>query len=414
MSSKTNKPDRAPEDARVKALSARAILRFEDRYAVELRALEVAHGAQGYALPHATDLRDIALFEQASLTPFGDLVREPTPIYVGDASEALPAYSWRTKEELVTLFRSATHPLGRGLSALVAEWLGLGERFEGSTPRPWWLTPNIALFPIRSATLLPATHTNAFLIGEGAEWVLVEPAKELGGNEVGLWLERERALGKTILGKLPTHHHHDHFGHPAVRELPLFAHPITAELIGEKLDSRRGDRAYTDGDRLSLGEAQFEFVHTPGHAPGHLCIVDTRSHVALVGDMVAGVGTILVDPSDGNMTEYLASLKKLEARSLRAAIPAHGGYLETPSQSVFPGTHAHRLRREAKVEEALSEVPQGEMELTKKVYADVPAALWPIARRSLRAHLIRLQELGRGEEMTEGWRRPQKPPFASS
>jgi glyoxylase-like metal-dependent hydrolase (beta-lactamase superfamily II) len=139
-------------------------------------------------------------------------------------------------------------------------------------------------------------------------------------------------------------------------------------------------------------------LHTPGHAPGHVCFFDETEGVALVGDMVASAGTILIEPRDGDMAEYLAQLDRLARLGARVALPAHGGPIDAPAE-IFRRYIAHRLQREAKVLAALRAIGgdrgAAPEELVPAAYADTSPLLWPLARLSLEAHLIKLARDGR-------------------
>jgi glyoxylase-like metal-dependent hydrolase (beta-lactamase superfamily II) len=136
-------------------------------------------------------------------------------------------------------------------------------------------------------------------------------------------------------------------------------------------------------------------VHTPGHAAGHLCFEVGGATIA--GDMVAGIGTILIDPSEGDMAEYLASLGRLLARPPVMLLPAHGPpIVDGPSK--LREYLAHRQMREDRVLAALTETPRTLGELVPSAYADTPRMLWPLAERSLLAHLGKLVREGRARE----------------
>jgi glyoxylase-like metal-dependent hydrolase (beta-lactamase superfamily II) len=127
--------------------------------------------------------------------------------------------------------------------------------------------------------------------------------------------------------------------------------------------------------------------------------------------MVASVGTILIAPGEGDMAEYLAQLDRLAALGAEVALPAHGDPIAKASGGPSPEELlrfyiAHRLKREAKVVDALASVgPEGASldALLPVVYADTPVMMWPIARMSLEAHLLKLERDGRAKRAAEGW-----------
>ena len=123
----------------------------------------------------------------------------------------------------------------------------------------------------------------------------------------------------------------------------------------------------------------------------------------MVGDMVASVGTILIDPSDGDMVEYLASLERMKEFGMSQMLPAHGRPLSDP-EAVLDHYVAHRLMREGKVVTALEELgrPGGLQELVPIAYSDTPAFLHGLAARSLESHLRKLVRDGRAHLLDDG------------
>jgi ribonuclease/clavin/mitogillin len=255
----------------------------------------------------------------------------------------------------------------------------------------------------RTPTLPPATHTNSYAIG-GRDVLLVEPATPYA-DEQRAWLAWARSLpsrGRRPIAIVATHHHRDHVGGAAVltRELglPLWAHEETAALVDVPVARR-----LADGDALVLAgpiEERWTVLHTPGHAPGHVCLWNEAERLAIVGDMVASVGTILVNPRDGDMAVYLEQLERLAALDAQCALPAHGEPIEQPT-ALFRWYIAHRLEREAKIFGVVARA--GDAGATAEAiladaYADAPPSAWPIALLSVRAHLEKLVREGRVRE----------------
>jgi glyoxylase-like metal-dependent hydrolase (beta-lactamase superfamily II) len=278
---------------------------------------------------------------------------------------------------------------------------------------PREVAPALRVIAVRTPTLPPATHTNAFLVGDG-DVVLVEPATPFEDEieRVVSWVEdtveRERLRLRAIL---LTHHHPDHVGGAAaLRErlrAPLWAHPQTAERLSGRVQidhlMEHGERIELDGKRPTVLEA----VHTPGHAPGHLCFLETHSRALIAGDMVAGVGTILVEPHDGDMQLYLQSLEAMDALGASMLLPAHGGVIADAHEKLRFYI-SHRLAREAKVLAALRGLTQNgtyvsARELVPIAYADTPQAAWPFAQGAATAHLIKLEREGRAAQRAAQW-----------
>ncbi len=258
------------------------------------------------------------------------------------------------------------------------------------------LLPGLERLAARTPTLPPATHTNSYALGE-REVLLVEPATPYPDEQASwlAWAEGLRAEGRRLTGILVTHHHIDHAGGAALLSerlgVPLLAHRATAE----RLPSVGFGRLLSDGEELLLdGETpqRWQVLHTPGHAPGHLCLHEPDLGVVVVGDMVASQGTILIEPGDGDMREYLAQLRRLEALGARLALPAHGAPITEPA-GLFRMYIRHRGMREAKVLSALRRFQDAGAtaeELLPLVYDDTAQHLWPLALWTLRAHLVKL------------------------
>ncbi|MHB8873213.1 MAG: MBL fold metallo-hydrolase [Myxococcaceae bacterium] len=255
----------------------------------------------------------------------------------------------------------------------------------------------VRIFPLLTPTLPPATHTNAYVLGNG-ELLVVDP----GSAEVRQYarllalvagLKAEGARPKAVV---LTHHHEDHLGGAkAVKDrlgVPLWCHAATAERL-----AFNADRLLADGERITLAGAppmSFEVLHTPGHAPGHLCLVDEASKAAVAGDMVAGLGTIVIDPADGDMAEYVAQLERLKAYPVGTLYPSHGPVIPD-GQAKLIEYLAHRAAREGLV---LSALPPGGAtlpEIVAAAYADTPPFMHPIAEKSALASLIKLEREGK-------------------
>ncbi len=257
------------------------------------------------------------------------------------------------------------------------------------------LTPvasRIRVLALRTPTLPPAAHTNAYLVGPLAGPVMVV--------DPGSPYADQQAVLDHVLAELPlaavllTHHHGDHVGGAAALAakwgVPILAHAATAERVPFAIT-----RELADGEIVDVGDTAVTAIHTPGHAAGHLCFAIGDATIA--GDMVAGVGTILIDPDEGNMGQYFSSLERLLARGPQMLLPAHGApIIDGPSK--LREYLAHRRMREARVYAATataSSLP----DLVAAVYADTPRILWPLAERSLLAHLAKLIEEGRVQEV---------------
>lgn len=257
----------------------------------------------------------------------------------------------------------------------------------------------VVFIDTRTPTLPPATTTNCLVLGCG-DVLLVDPATPFDDERARFDAVLSTVLeGRRVAGIFLTHHHHDHIGDAerlrALHGCPIYAHALTAERIDVPVDV-----VIDDGYVFELGAddptrtLRFVAVHTPGHAPGHLCLFERERRLLVAGDMVAGVGSIIIDPPEGHMSTYLASLDRLMALEPRALIPAHGGLL-TNAVGRLAQQKAHRLAREAAVLAAIAAGADSVDRVVSHVYgADTPTPMLAFAARSVLAIVERLVELG--------------------
>ena len=252
---------------------------------------------------------------------------------------------------------------------------------------------SVQILPVRTPTLPPATHTNCYVL-DGVS--VVEPASPFPDEQERLeaWLS-----GFPLERILLTHHHLDHVGAvQRVRErfgLPVVAHPWTAANVPFPVDE-----VLDEGDTLHGWEVWF----TPGHAPGHLCF--QRDGHVICGDMVASEGTIVLDPPEGDLAQYLASLERLEQLGPTTLYPAHGGPIADGPGKLRQYID-HRNARTDQIRAALAEGLGDAMQIVEFVYGDtIPRFVYPLAARQAVCHLQWLE--GRGEVRLEGdtWRTP--------
>ncbi len=257
----------------------------------------------------------------------------------------------------------------------------------------------VYLCPLRTPTIPPATHTNCYIVG-GDEMVVIDPGSPYPDQQAVLdhVVARFIAQGKRFREIIITHLHPDHIGgvtHLAERfNLPVAAHRLTAEAIGGEV---RVDRFIEDGEVIELGEAstgltwRLRAMWTPGHARGHLSFYEERTGSLLTGDCVVGFGTVVIAPPEGNMNDYLASLRRyLELPRLTALMPGHGTVV-ADARGRIEEYIAHRHDREKQIISAMRAGARTIPQIVKSVYTDVPEAMHQLAELSVLAHLEKLE-----------------------
>jgi glyoxylase-like metal-dependent hydrolase (beta-lactamase superfamily II) len=178
------------------------------------------------------------------------------------------------------------------------------------------------------------------------------------------------------------------------------AHSVTAELLAGQVQV---DAHLEHGDQLSCGGRTLEVHHTPGHAPGHLVFLDALSRALVAGDMVAGVGTIAIDPSEGDLGDYITSLDAMRALQPSVLLPAHGPALTRPD-AVISGYIAHRHGRTDQIRRALDELGAHTARgLVPVIYPELPARIAPLAAAQITTHLQWLLNQGLVKRSGERW-----------
>ena len=162
--------------------------------------------------------------------------------------------------------------------------------------------------------------------------------------------------------------------------------------------------ALADGQIVEAGGDSLEVVHTPGHAPDHVCLWQRSSSTLFCGDLVVFGSTVVIPASSGgNLQEYLDSLSRVSALAPTRLLPAHGIPIEDP-QTIIREYLAHRRARERQVLAALESGHATVEEITGAIYTGLPASLLAMARESVLAHLVKLAQEGRVRRNENSWR----------
>ncbi len=269
------------------------------------------------------------------------------------------------------------------------------------------LLKNVMRLTAPNGGVMTGPGTNSYLVGDpDTGYIAIDPGPDDAEHIHRLW----RASGGQIRHIVCTHSHPDHS--PGARRLQALCGlqpPVLGLASGPnaRADSRFApDRELADGETLVLegmgadGPVRhtLRVVHTPGHAANHLCLLLEEDALLFSGDHILNGSTTVVSPPDGHMDDYLNSLDKLAtlcaAHGAEFILPAHG-YVLGDAPGAIAQLKAHRLKREAKVAAAMRHRPEGTLDdWVPLAYDDVPDRLWPVAKRSLQAHVDRIRSLG--------------------
>jgi glyoxylase-like metal-dependent hydrolase (beta-lactamase superfamily II) len=245
--------------------------------------------------------------------------------------------------------------------------------------------------------------TNTYIVGRG-DVAVIDPGPHDEAHLKALAVALE---GERITHILITHTHRDHT--EAVTPLkehskaPVLAYGETGKARGARTTSPSGkafvdfdfapDETLRDGDVIQGKGWALDVIHTPGHAPDHLCFALTGERTIFSGDHVMGWNTTVVAPPEGHMGDYLTSLERLLGRKDKLFFPGHGGRIEMP-QRVVRAYLMHRKMRESAIYARLEEGDRFIPQIVPKIYSRLDSRLVPAAALSVLAHLEFLVERG--------------------
>jgi len=249
---------------------------------------------------------------------------------------------------------------------------------------------------------LTGPGTNTYVVGEQRRLV-IDP-----GPADPVHIARILELtGGTVDRIVCTHSHTDHS--PGAALLRERTGAVVLGMPAPNVDDYQDqtyapDHRLADGERIEGADFVLTALHTPGHASNHVCLLLEAGGLLFTGDHLMSGSTVVILPPDGSMRQYLASLGRLRGLEVRDLAPGHGAVIQGAVAEI-DRVIAHRMTREAKVVDAMRAHATATLDtLLPIVYADVPPFMHPVARFSLLAHAIKLEEEGRALRAGEAWR----------
>jgi len=343
-------------------------------------------------------------------------ITEDSELESGEWIRAGDAYEKWQRSEVIAVppVLHALKTLAAGLTAdLVERFLSVPQARREPTRRIEFF-PNYICFPLRTPTKPPATHTNCYLVYTSREILVIDPGSPYEDEQLALadCVDDLISQGRTVREIILTHVHPDHvagvdglnehFSQKHGAAVPVGAHRLTAESLKNQVSV---NRFVEDDEVLKLnGEPAIRLraLYTPGHARGHFCFYDERTGALISGDNIVGFGSVLIDPPEGNMREYLDSLRTMRLLpNLSVLFGGHGPAVANPYEKIDEYI-SHRLQREELILAAVREGASTPKEIVARVYTDVPMRAHSMAERAVLAHLEKLEDEGLVEQTSHG------------
>jgi glyoxylase-like metal-dependent hydrolase (beta-lactamase superfamily II) len=287
---------------------------------------------------------------------------------------------------------------------LVSENLKFKKTMAVDYDEPLPISPGVVRVVANNSGPLTFHGTNTYLVGTETVAV-IDPGPE---DDTHIDAILTAAAGRPISHIVITHRHRDHVDGTALLKSKCGA--MTVAFDGTRT-LRSGlqqagaiqpdfinlgfepDLLVTDGDAIAGSDWELEAIHTPGHAPDHICLALSGRDILFSGDHVMSWNTSVIAPPEGRMVDYLASLERLLERPEQLYLPGHGGRLENAGRTV-KAYLLHRRWREQAILEAISKGTNTIRDLVAAIYSSVDDAVVGAAALSVLAHVELLHERG--------------------
>jgi glyoxylase-like metal-dependent hydrolase (beta-lactamase superfamily II)/8-oxo-dGTP pyrophosphatase MutT (NUDIX family) len=255
------------------------------------------------------------------------------------------------------------------------------------------LSPLVHVVLAPNPGLMTGPGTNTYVVNPG-EATVIDPAVD--DDE---YFDAVMEAAGRVERILVTHRHPDHVG-----GIERLVERTGAQVGAWGTEPAGGVQVHPidDGEEIRAGRVVLSALHTPGHASDHLCFFLESAASLFSGDNILGEGTAVIAPPDGNMSAFLAGLRRLDALRIDRIYPGHFRPLDGGNE-VIRHLIQHRLERESMIVASLADGPLTDEEIVERVYTDTPAQLHPVARYSVRAHLDKLSAEGRVRSEDDRW-----------
>jgi endoribonuclease LACTB2 len=254
--------------------------------------------------------------------------------------------------------------------------------------------PYLHRIAVSTPTLYPASTTNVYIFESQGQILIVDAGYEnpIAANELIRYIRNLKI--QKVVGLLFTHHHPDHV--PGAKALAGFlkcdfiCHPLEVPSVNQAIHPYRVTRTLDEGDAVQVGDLTLRVFHTPGHTQGHLSLWLEEEGLLVAGDNIVAEGTTWIGPPDGNLIQYLQTLKRYQWLFPKVIAPGHGSLIENPEEKI-KFFISRRLEREQQILAYLAEKPRRPEELVKLIYANQvhPSVMW-VAKRTIAGHLEKL------------------------
>ena len=273
----------------------------------------------------------------------------------------------------------------------------LSERYDEDNRVPTLeMLDGVTLLPVRSVTLPPASRTNAIFIGDDdSNKLLIDPSPNSQEEYLRLLTTIEDLKPDSIF---LTHHHPDHhqFSNQLARKLQIPI--ILSQDTLQRLTEKHGPQYFENIKLQTVSENQkvtcwhgsaVRVYEIPGHDSGHLGLAPDSMAWFLVGDLIQGIGTVVIPSPEGDMATYFKTLKKVISLNPEVIIPSHGIPMRTTHRLVE--TLKHRLKRESEILK-LHQSGKSRQEIMMELYSETDPRLHTAAMQNIESHLAKLHK----------------------